>query len=44
MSGILLAFFGALAGSGPTPPPIGVVSDGSFSGAPLAEVSFGGSS
>jgi hypothetical protein len=41
MSGILLAFFGALAGGGPTPP-IGVVSDGSFSGAPLAETSFGG--
>lgn len=36
MSGIMLGFFGG-AGSGIT-----VVSDGSFSGAPIADVSFGG--
>lgn len=36
MSGIMLAFF-VSAGGGLT-----VVSDGSFSGAPLADVSFGG--
>lgn len=38
MSGILLAFFNVSGGA----TPIGVVSDGSFSGAPLADVSFGG--
>ena len=36
MSGILLAFFNVAGGS------VSVVSDGSFSGAPLADVSFGG--
>jgi hypothetical protein len=35
MSGIILAFFG---GTGA----INVVADGAFSGAPLADVSFGG--
>ena len=35
MSGIVLAFFGG-AGA------LVVVSDGAFSGAPLADVSFGG--
>jgi hypothetical protein len=39
MSGILLAFF-SVAG-GPLPP-ITVVTDGTLSGAPVAEVSFGG--
>lgn len=34
MSGIMLAFF---VGTG-----VAVVSDGSFSGAPLADISFGG--
>jgi len=36
MSGIILSFVGTTAGG------IAVVSDGSFSGAPLADVSFGG--
>lgn len=35
MSGIVLAFFGG-AGA------VAVVGDGSFSGAPLADLSFGG--
>lgn len=35
MSGIMLAFFVSAGG-------IAIVSDGSFSGAPLADVSFGG--
>jgi hypothetical protein len=39
MSGILLAFFNVAGGS---VPPITVAADGSFSGAPLADVSFGG--
>lgn len=37
MSGILLVFFASPGGG-----PIAVVSDGSFSGAPLADISFGG--
>jgi hypothetical protein len=36
MSGIMLAFFVGAGGG------IAVVSDGTFSGAPLADVSFGG--
>jgi hypothetical protein len=36
MSGIVLMFFG---GSGAA---AGVVSDGTFSGAPLSDISFGG--
>ncbi len=39
MSGILLAFFNVAGGA---VPPITVGTDGSFSGAPLADVSFGG--
>lgn len=39
MSGILLAILAAAPGGAG---PVGVVSDGSFSGAPLADVSFGG--
>jgi hypothetical protein len=35
MSGIVLMFFGG-AGA------VGVVSDGTFSGAPLSDISFGG--
>jgi hypothetical protein len=35
MSGIILAFFNAGGGAA-------VVSDGTFSGAPLSDVSFGG--
>lgn len=35
MSGIMLGFFGG-AGA------VAVVSDGAFSGAPLADISFGG--
>ncbi len=38
MSGILLAFFSVPGAAGP----VAVVSDGSFSGAPLSDVSFGG--
>jgi hypothetical protein len=38
MSGILLAFFSVPGAAGP----IGVVSDGTFSGASLSDVSFGG--
>lgn len=37
MSGIMLAFFVGTGGGG-----VAVVSDGAFSGAPLADVSFGG--
>ena len=37
MSGIVLAFFGTVAGGA-----LVVVSDGAFSGAPLADLSFGG--
>ena len=37
MSGIVLAFFGGAGGGA-----IVVVSDGAFSGAPLADLSFGG--
>jgi hypothetical protein len=37
MSGIVLMFFGTGAGGA-----VAVVADGSFSGAPLADVSFGG--
>jgi hypothetical protein len=37
MSGILLAFFASPGGGA-----VAVVSDGAFSGAPLADVSFGG--
>jgi hypothetical protein len=37
MSGIMLAFFGGAGGGA-----VAVVGDGSFSGAPLADVSFGG--
>ena len=36
MSGIVLAFFGGAGGA------LVVVSDGTFSGAPLADISFGG--
>ena len=36
MSGIVLAFFGGAGGG------IQVLSDGAFSGAPLADLSFGG--
>jgi hypothetical protein len=39
MSGIMLAFLGASFGGGA--PPV-VVFDGSFSGAPMAVVAFGG--
>jgi hypothetical protein len=35
MSGIMLGFFNAVGG-------VAVVSDGTLSGAPLADVSFGG--
>jgi hypothetical protein len=35
MSGIMLAFFVGAGG-------VAIVSDGTFSGAPLADVSFGG--
>lgn len=38
MSGILLAFINTPGG----PTPISVVSDGSFSGAPIADTAFGG--
>jgi hypothetical protein len=38
MSGILLAFFSVPGAA----PPISVVTDGSFSGAPLSDLSFGG--
>jgi len=38
MSGILLAFFNVAGGA----TPVGVVADGTFSGAPIADVSFGG--
>lgn len=37
MSGILLAFFATPGGGA-----VAVVADGTFSGAPLADVSFGG--
>ncbi len=37
MSGIVLAFFGTGAGGA-----VAVVGDGSFSGAPIADLSFGG--
>lgn len=37
MSGILLAFFNVAGGGA-----VAVVADGSFSGAPLADLSFGG--
>jgi hypothetical protein len=37
MSGIILSFVGGAGGGG-----VAVVSDGAFSGAPLADVSFGG--
>lgn len=37
MSGIMLAFFNAGGGGG-----VAVVGDGSFSGAPIADLSFGG--
>ena len=40
MSGILLAFIGASFGGGV--PPVVIVNDGSFSGAPMAVVAFGG--
>jgi hypothetical protein len=36
MSGIVLMFFGGAGGG------ITVISDGAFSGAPLADLSFGG--
>lgn len=36
MSGIMLAFFGGAGGA------VAVVGDGSFSGAPIADLSFGG--
>lgn len=36
MSGIMLGFFNAAGGA------VAVVSDGAFSGAPLADLSFGG--
>ena len=36
MSGIILSFFGGAGGG------LAVVSDGSFSGAPLSDLSFGG--
>lgn len=36
MSGIILSFVGTAAGG------LAVVSDGAFSGAPIADVSFGG--
>lgn len=38
MSGILLAFINTPGG----PTPVGVVYDGSFSGAPIADLAFGG--
>jgi len=36
MSGIIISFFGGAGGG------VAVVSDGSFSGAPIADISFGG--
>jgi hypothetical protein len=36
MSGIILSFFGGAGAA------VSVVSDGSFSGAPIADLSFGG--
>ena len=39
MSGILLAFINVAGGAFP---PIGVANDATFSGAPIADVGFGG--